>query len=246
MSATIQWRPVGALILLSAGAFTAGSFIAAPAPATISTCYVPQSGAMYLVGQNGATPTCRSTDHRLMQWRVAGDSGAVGATGPAGPQGPRGPAGPAGAQGAQGPVPGTPGAQGPAGAQGPPGGQGAKGFTGPPGAKGPTGATGAQGAPGVPGVLTGLSGSSAISQLELVSGQGNVPLGYLSVASSVKCPAGKLPMSGGWRDANGIGTAMSSELRYDLGAPTGWQFTWDVNPLLAGTLEYFVLCAKVN
>lgn len=50
-------------------------------------CFVPRSGTLYLVGQNGATPACRATDHALVQWNT------VGAMGPAGPKGDTGPAG---------------------------------------------------------------------------------------------------------------------------------------------------------
>ncbi len=50
-------------------------------------CYVPRSGTLYLVGQNGAPGTCRAADHVLVQWSVVG---------PAGPQGPAGSAGPPG------------------------------------------------------------------------------------------------------------------------------------------------------
>lgn len=50
-------------------------------------CYVPRSGTLYLVGQNGAPGTCRAADHVLVQWS------AVGPTGPQGPAGPQGPPG---------------------------------------------------------------------------------------------------------------------------------------------------------
>ncbi len=121
-----------------------GSALAAPAlhadslrstsahdPEAIYACYVPGSGAMYLIKTTDPTETCKSASHIPFQWQATGPAGEPGPQGPAGtvgPQGPMGPIGPAGPAGPQGPT-------GPAGLQGP---------TGPQGAAGPGGFSGVE------------------------------------------------------------------------------------------------------
>lgn len=85
-----------ASLALAAATFGANSAEAQSAP--LMACFVPRSGTLYLVGQNGTPTACRATDHVLVQWNT------VGPAGPAGNTGPQGPAGSPGQQGPPGPV----------------------------------------------------------------------------------------------------------------------------------------------
>lgn len=129
-------------------------------PVTLSACYVPGTGAMYLVGQPGLPAACIRSDHKQLDWSrevlsegVLGPEGPVGPMGPVGPQGPiglqgplgeAGPLGPAGPVGPQGPL----GEQGPLGPAGPIGPQGPLGEAGPLGPAGPVGPQGPLGEQG--------------------------------------------------------------------------------------------------
>lgn len=86
---------------LAIAAATLGSESAGAQAAQLMACFVPRSGTLYLVGQNGAPSACRATDHVLVQWNTVGQEGPAGNTGP---QGPAGPAGNTGQQGPPGPV----------------------------------------------------------------------------------------------------------------------------------------------
>lgn len=68
---------------------------AAPAGAqTLSACYVPKSGTVYMINQTGTPTACLSKTHVEFSWSTTGAQGPQGPVGPAGPQGPQGPAGP--------------------------------------------------------------------------------------------------------------------------------------------------------
>lgn len=68
---------------------------AAPAGAqTLSACYVPKSGTVYMIKQTGTPTACLSKQHVEFSWSTTGAQGPQGPVGPAGPQGPQGPAGP--------------------------------------------------------------------------------------------------------------------------------------------------------
>jgi hypothetical protein len=54
----------------------------------LMACFVPRSGTLYLVGQDGTPTACRATDHVLVQWNTVGQEGPAGNTGPQGPPGP--------------------------------------------------------------------------------------------------------------------------------------------------------------
>ena len=90
----------------------------------ISACYIPGTGTLYIVDQNGAPDGCLRVDHVLFQWDRSSVPGPEGPQGPAGEAGPEGPAGERGAQGEQGPA----GAQGPAGPAGQDGADGVSGY----------------------------------------------------------------------------------------------------------------------
>jgi hypothetical protein len=55
--------------------------------AQLMACFVPRSGTLYLVGQNGTPTACRATHHVLVQWNTVGPAGPAGNTGPQGPPG---------------------------------------------------------------------------------------------------------------------------------------------------------------
>ena len=85
---------LGALALL---------FVAAPsgAQATLSACYIPKSGTVYMIKQTGTPSECLSKQHVEFTWSGTGPQGPQG---PQGPEGPQGPQGTAGAQGPSGPL----------------------------------------------------------------------------------------------------------------------------------------------
>ena len=85
---------LGALALL---------FVAAPAgaQATLSACYIPKSGTVYMIKQTGTPSECLSKQHVEFTWSGTGPQGPQGSQGPEGPQGPQGTAG---AQGPSGPL----------------------------------------------------------------------------------------------------------------------------------------------
>ncbi|MBK8058718.1 MAG: collagen-like protein [Gemmatimonadetes bacterium] len=164
-------------------------------PPPIFACVVPRSGTLYLAGQGGASATCRSAEHTLVQWNTvgpAGASGLPGVPGPAGPQGPPGPAGPTTG------VPGPAGPQGPSGPKGDAGPPGASGVAGVAGPAGPPGATGSTGPVGPPGPAGSLSGTTALSAFEIVTASYSVS-GTTGTKSqfTVRCPAGKVAIAGG-------------------------------------------------
>ncbi len=133
---------------------------------------------------------------------ATGPAGAAGAQGPAGPAGPTGPAGPAGATGAQG----SAGAQGPAGPQGEAGAPGAPGLPGGQGPAGPAGPAGASGG------LSGYQQVSALSEEVPMPGTSTTPSAML-LSAAVPCPAGKVPVAGGWDPMNPGSVAVPGVLR---------------------------------
>jgi hypothetical protein len=172
-----------------------------------------------------------------------GDQGLQGSAGPEGPEGPEGPAGPEGPEG----IP------GPQGAQGPPGAQGA---TGPQGLAGPQGATGPQGPQGPQGQTgpTGPAGSPGVSGREVVQATTTTaanPASGTSVAASVNCPAGKVPLGGGVSVTPTSGAnATRITLRSSVPTATGWQATAVTTaPFTGGTaaaVTAFAVCAFVT
>ena len=155
-------------------------------------CFVPQSGTMYVVGQNGAPATCRAAGHVVLQWNTVGPSGPQGTTGVAGPAGPQGPAGP------------STGVPGPVGPQGLKGDAGSKGDAGPVGPAGPSGSAGLQGVGGPQGPAGPvgpagtLTGTTAFSAFEIVKQTSDVrgSVGEIKYASA-SCPLGKVAIAGG-------------------------------------------------
>ena len=86
---------------------------------TYQACYVPEIGAIYLIGLSGLPSTCLKASHTSIEWSDAtvgekGEKGDQGDTGSAGPPGPEGKKGEKGAKGDKG----DPGDTGPAGATG--------------------------------------------------------------------------------------------------------------------------------
>ena len=82
---------IGAAVTL--GSLTTTS---AAAQATVSGCYVPNSGTVYRIKATGLPDACRSKNHVEFTWSLQGPPGATGQTGATGPAGPPGPTGPAG------------------------------------------------------------------------------------------------------------------------------------------------------
>src|SRR5215204_5340026 len=68
----------------------------ASAQATLSGCYVPNSGTVYRIKADGLPDSCRSKQHVEFTWSLQGPAGPAGPAGPTGPTGPQGVAGPAG------------------------------------------------------------------------------------------------------------------------------------------------------
>lgn len=152
----------------------------------------------------------------------AGPEGPVGAQGPAGAAGATGPAGAAGAQGAAGPTgptgpAGATGSQGPAGAQGPAGPQGEAGAPGVPGAPGLPGGQGPAGPAGPAGASGGLSGYVQVAALsDDASIPATTPTSALLLSAGVACPAGKVPVGGGWDPMNPAGVAVPLVMRMTM------------------------------
>lgn len=158
---------------------------------TLQACYIPQSGAMYIVGQTGTRTSCRDASHVAVEWPIAGPDGGPGVAGPAGPQGPAGDPGPTGPQGLTGS---SVGPQGPQGAQGPAGPPGAQGPTGAQGPAGPTGLTGPAGLPGPDGAPGNPNAHAIIVQAARAAATS--PLTFNSLTSfSVPCPSGGYPIA---------------------------------------------------
>jgi hypothetical protein len=166
-----------------------------------------------------------------------GPRGGAGPPGPQGPEGPEGPEGPPGPQGAQGP----PGAQGVTGPQGLAGPQGATGPQGPQGPQGQTGPTGPAGSPGI-------SGREVVQATTTTAAN---PASGTSVAASVNCPAGKVPLGGGVSVTPTSGAnATRITLRSSVPNATGWQATAVTTaPFTGGTaaaVTAFAVCAIVT
>ena len=193
--------PILALVIFGAGV---APVAAQSAGDLLSACFIPGSGTLYIVGQDGAPPSCVRSDHVLLQWDEQGPMGPAGADGMDGLDGLmcwdtngnglpdpdedingdglfnaedcRGEQGPAGPQGAQG----LPGLPGPQGDQGIPGEQGPQGEIGPEGPQGPQGETGPegpqglQGEQGVPG-LPGPQGEQGIPGEQGPQGDQGIP-----------------------------------------------------------------------
>ena len=216
----------------------------------LMACFVPQSGTMYSVGQNGAPAACRAAGHVLLQWNTVG---------PSGPQGPAGVAGPAGPSTV---VPGPTGPQGLKGDAGPKGDLGPAGSAGPAGSTGPQGVGGTQGLAGPVGPTATLAGSGTLAQFEQVV----VPV-YVIVTAGVQhyltasCPVGKVAIAGGMlrgAHVNGTGIVAGRPYVYEVGSyPNGafgfssrdWithisvDSTYTISTLIA---QLVVVCAKVN
>ncbi len=182
------WRHAPLVTLMALGALGAREWQGAD---LMLACFVPQSGTMYIVGQNGAPAACRAAGHVLLQWNAVGPAGPMGPQGNAGPAGPPGPAGP------------TTGIPGPAGPQGAKGDVGAKGDPGPAGPPGPVGATGLQGVVGPQGPM-GPSGpasslAGSLSAFEIVKQAVNIHTLYNGTMqyAVARCPTGKVAIGGG-------------------------------------------------
>ena len=69
------------------------------AQATLTGCYVPNSGTVYRIKAADLPGACHSKNHVEFTWSLQGPQGPTGPAGPTGAQGPAGPAGglPAGA-----------------------------------------------------------------------------------------------------------------------------------------------------
>ena len=63
------------------------------AQATLTGCYVPNSGTVYRIKAAGLPSACHSKNHVEFTWSLQGPQGLTGPAGPTGPQGPTGPAG---------------------------------------------------------------------------------------------------------------------------------------------------------
>ena len=63
------------------------------AQATLSGCYVPNSGTVYRIKAADLPTACHSKNHVEFTWSLQGPQGLTGPVGPTGPQGPAGPAG---------------------------------------------------------------------------------------------------------------------------------------------------------
>ena len=192
------------LVLMALGALGARAW---QTQDVMLACFVPQSGTMYVVGQNGAPAACRAAGHVLLQWN---------AVGPSGPQGPIGVAGPAGPQGPAGPSTGIPGPVGP---------QGLKGNAGAVGPAGPAGSTGLQGVVGPPGPAGpvgpagSLAGTTALSAFEIVKQTTDIrthTVGQIMYATA-SCPSGKVAIAGGV-----LGSSKSNVVDF---APSSYSFT---------------------
>jgi hypothetical protein len=134
----------------------------------------------------------------------AGPTGPTGANGAQGAMGQDGPVGPAGPQGAAGPV----GPAGPAGPQGDPGAQGPAGAAGPAGAQGPAGAA-------------GTFSVAACARVE------SAPkfLNSFYTDISVACPAGKLPVTGGYSLSTWNSSLSCIPVATESNG-SGWNVTW--------------------
>ena len=179
----------------------------------------------------------------------AGPQGATGPQGPAGPAGATGPAGPAGAAGAAGPA-GAAGAVGPTGPMGPQGVPGTSGAPGLPGAQGPAGLAGPAGASGG---LSGYEQVSAESAVVAMPATSTTPSALLLTAG-VACPAGKVPISGGWEPMNPNAAAIPGAMRVTPvhsspatfpSGEAGWMVTMRNNAVAALTVQFRVwaVCA---
>lgn len=65
----------------------------AAAQATLTGCYVPNSGTVYRIKGAGLPNACHSRNHVEFTWSLQGPPGPTGPAGPTGVQGPAGPAG---------------------------------------------------------------------------------------------------------------------------------------------------------
>lgn len=233
--------PFSAFVLLAVLGFRSGTFWAAAGASTVYSCIVPQTGAMYLVGQNGSTPVCRSASHQLLQWSTAGGAGPAGAKGPDGPAGPQGPQGPAGPVGAPGPTPGTPGPQGVVGLRGPAGATGAAGATGPVGPQGPVGAQGPAGPKGATGTIA-LAGTGAYSDIEVITRQ-HTTTGEVGASINTFCSAGKQVIGGGLYDPSRQAALANSSPGVDW---TYWTSGFSISTLARTTVTSYAVCVKIN
>jgi Collagen triple helix repeat (20 copies) len=175
-----------------------------------------------------------------------GEQGLRGPIGPQGPEGPQGDTGPEGPQGDTGPEgpqgdTGPAGPQGQTGPQGPQGPQGSQGETGPQGTQGATGPQGSTGAPGV-------SGRQVVQATTTTAAN---PANGTSVAASVTCPTGKVPLGGGASITPTSGAnATRITFRSSIPTATGWQATAVTTAAFTGgttaSVTVHAICAVVT
>jgi hypothetical protein len=80
---------LGRVLLIAGAAFVALAHSGAPIQAQVavevlSACYIPGTGTLYLVDQDGLPDACIRDDHALLQWN---EEGLVGDEGPQGRSG---------------------------------------------------------------------------------------------------------------------------------------------------------------
>jgi Collagen triple helix repeat (20 copies) len=172
---------------------------------------------------------------------VLADLKAARVPGPQGEQGPPGADGSPGQQGADG-APGQPGPtgdQGPKGDQGPQGADGAPGQQGPAGDQGLKGGQGPQGAPGPQGPQ-GAPGSPGLSGYQVI----HPPAPFITAGGGraffVACPAGKMPIGGGFLGDSRISLTGS----YPSSTTPGW---WIEATTTSNTnIGVYAICANVS
>ena len=84
---SVAWSLGAGVALLSLTTTTAS------AQATLTGCYVPNSGTVYRIKAPDLPGACHSKNHVEFTWSLQGPQGVQGPAGPTGPQGPAGPAG---------------------------------------------------------------------------------------------------------------------------------------------------------
>jgi hypothetical protein len=131
------------------------------------------------------------------------------------------------------------GLDGPQGPMGLPGAQGPQGPAGPQGEAGPMGPAGPEGAAGAP----GPAGPAGVSGFEVVTQGFSVPASGTSTTSlylrTVSCPAGKVPLSGGFTISEGATRLAGSRPQ----GTTGWTFQFVQLELLPVPVTAYVVCA---
>lgn len=188
----------------------------------IYSCYNAKNGTdVRLVDPTVPNGGCKKGEQQLT-WNQQGPKGDTGLQGPAGAPGPKGDTGAQGPIGIQGPKgdkgdtgpQGDTGATGAPGLQGPKGDKGDTGLTGPKGDTGATGATGAQGPKGD----KGDTGPAGASDITYVKNTGTLP-GLVASEFRAYCPAGKMPISGGYN------VNLNQNLQASIHIPTNQPFS---------------------